>query len=104
MAEHGRGIPVVVAGLGEVGRAIARSVLETPELRLVGAIDLDPALTGKALEAILGAPCPGWVAAEPRQALDAAEGGVLLQATTSSFEWARSQIEQAVRALKEPVA
>jgi 4-hydroxy-tetrahydrodipicolinate reductase len=98
VAEHGSGIPVVVAGLGEVGRAIARSILETPELRLVGAIDLDPALTGKALEAILGAPCPGRVAAEPRQALEAAEGGVLLQATTSSFERARPQIEQAVRA------
>lgn len=98
MAEQGSGIPVVVAGLGEVGRAIARSVLETPELRLVGAVDPGPAFSGKALTEILGAPCPGRVASEARQALEAAEGGVLLQATTSSFERARPQIEQAVRA------
>lgn len=98
MAEQGSGIPVVVAGLGEVGRAIARSVLETPELRLVGAVDPGPALSGRALEEILGAPCPGRVASEARRALEAAEGGVLLQATTSSFERARPQIEQAVRA------
>ena len=98
MAEQGSGIPVVIAGLGEVGRAIARSVLETPELRLVGAVDPAPALAGKALEAILGTPCAGTVAAEADQALGAAEGGVLLQATTSSFERARPQIEQAVRA------
>ncbi len=98
MAQRGSGIPVVVAGLGEIGRAIARHVLETAGLRLVGAIDPDPALAGKTLEAVLGAPCPGRVAAESRQALGAAEGGVLLQATTSSFEEARPQIEQAVRA------
>jgi hypothetical protein len=98
VVEHGSGIPVLVAGLGEIGRAIARSVLETPGLRLVGAIDPAPGLAGKALEAILGAPCPGRVAAESRQVLDAAEGGVLLQATTSSFEEVRPQIERAVRA------
>ncbi len=98
MAERGSGIPVVVAGLGEVGRAIARSVLETPELRLVGGIDLAPGLAGKPLAEVLGAPCAGRVASEPGEALRAAEGGVLLQATTSSFERARPQIEQAVRA------
>ncbi len=98
MAQRGSGIPVVVAGLGEIGRAIARHVLETAGLRLVGAVDPDPALAGKPLEVVLGSPCPGRVAAEPRQAIGAAEGGVLLQATTSSFEDARPQIEQAVRA------
>ncbi len=98
MGQRGSGIPVVVAGLGEIGRAIARPVLETAGLRLVGAVDPDPSLAGKALEAVLGTRCPGRVAAESRQALGAAEGGVLLQATTSYFEEARPQIEQAVRA------
>ncbi|HEU4382767.1 MAG TPA: dihydrodipicolinate reductase [Anaeromyxobacteraceae bacterium] len=98
MAERGSGIPVVVLGLGEVGRAIARSVLETPELRLVGAVDGAPDLAGKPLAEVLGAPCAGRVAREPGEALRAAEGGVMLQATTSFFERARPHIEQAVRA------
>ena len=98
MAERGSGIPVVVAGLGEVGRMVARSVLETPELRLIGAVDPAPDLVGKPLDAILGTPCAGRVASEAGEALRAAEGGVMLQATTSSFDRARPQIEQAVRA------
>ncbi len=39
--ESSGGIPVVVAGLGPVGRAIAQAVLATPELRLVGAVELE---------------------------------------------------------------
>jgi 4-hydroxy-tetrahydrodipicolinate reductase len=99
VAERGSGIPVVVAGLGVVGQAIARSVLETPELRLVGAIDPARGLAGRRLEGILNAHCPGVaVAAEPSLAFAAARGGVLLQATGSTLEKVRSQIEQAVQA------
>jgi len=99
VAERGSGIPVVLAGLGDVGRAIARSVLETPELRLVGAADPAPGLAGRKLESILNTPCPDLtVASDLARALAAAQGGVLLQATHSSFEAVRPQIEQAVRA------
>lgn len=99
MAERGRGIPVVLAGLGEVGRMIARSVLETPELRLVAAVDPAADLAGRKLEQLLRLPCPDIaVAAEAEEAFAAAEGGVLLQATGSSFAEARPQLEQAVRA------
>jgi len=99
VAERGSGIPVVVAGLGDVGRAIARSVLETPELRLVAAADPAPGLAGRKLESILNAPCPDLtVASDLAKAFAAAQGGVLLQATRSSFEAVRPQIEQAVRA------
>ena len=99
MAERGSGIPVVVAGLGDVGRAIARSVLETPELRLVAAGDPAPGLAGGKLESILNVPCPDLtVASDLAVAFAAARGGVLLQATHSSFEAVRPQIEQAVRA------
>jgi 2,4-diaminopentanoate dehydrogenase len=99
VAERGSGIPVVVAGLGDVGQVIARSVLETPELRLVAAVDPAPGLAGQKLERILNAACPDLsVAAEPSRAFAAAQGGVLLQATASSFEEVRPQIEQAVKA------
>ncbi len=98
MAEREGGIPVVVAGLGDMGRGITRAVLETPELRLVGVVD--PGHEGKRLESLLNAPCPEMVVAADAQKalLRAARGGVLLQATSSSFESVRPQIEQAVSA------
>lgn len=97
MAEREGGIPVVVAGLGDIGRGIARSVLETPGLQLIGAVD--PGHAGKTLESLLNAPCPHMVvAAEARESLRAARGGVLLQATGSTFEQVRPQIEQALSA------
>lgn len=92
-------IPVVIMGLGEVGRAIARRVLAFPELRLIGAVDPAKGIAGRKLEELLGTPAGGLtVAADPAAALDAARGGVAILATTSSFERALPQIEQAVRA------
>jgi len=93
------GIPVVIMGLGEVGRAVARRVLALPELRLVGAADPAKGIAGRKLEELLGAPAGGLlVDADPAAALKAARGGVAILATTSSFERALPQIEQAVRA------
>lgn len=93
------GIPVVILGLGEVGRAIARRVLSHPDLELVGAVDPAKGLAGQQLEALLGAPARGLtVAADPAAALAAAKGGVAILATTSSFLKALPQIQQAVRA------
>ncbi|HZZ85361.1 MAG TPA: dihydrodipicolinate reductase [Anaeromyxobacteraceae bacterium] len=99
MADRGNGIPVVVMGLGDIGRAIARAVLAGPDLRLVAAVDRAPALHGQKLEELLGVPCPGIpVYAEPSKAFAAARGGVVLQATTSSFQDVLPQIEQALGA------
>ena len=97
MAEGARGIPVVVMGLGTIGQAIARAVLETPDLRIVGAVD--PAHPGRPLAEVIGSPGPRLaVAAEPSKALAAARGGVLLHAVTSDLEEAEPHIGQAVRA------
>ncbi len=98
MAKRGSGIPVVVAGLGDIGRAIARAALETPELRLVGAIDPAVGIAGRKLEVVLNSPAPDVTVAPDSSPLPAARGGVLLQATSSSFAAVRSQIEQAVKA------
>lgn len=92
-------IPVVLMGLGEVGRGIARAVLARPELRLVGAIDTAPALAGKKLDQLLGRPAGGLtVGADPAPAFIEARGGVVLMATTSSFEAALPVIRRAVKA------
>jgi 4-hydroxy-tetrahydrodipicolinate reductase len=90
-------IPVVVMGLGEIGRAIARAALASGDLRVVAAVD--PAHAGRPLESLLGAPCPG-IAIEGSLAEVAAEvrGGVVLHATGSRFVEVAAQLEEAARA------
>jgi 4-hydroxy-tetrahydrodipicolinate reductase len=92
-------IPVVLMGLGEVGRSIARAVAARPELRLVAAIDRSPSLAGKKLDQLLGQPAGGLVVgADPAPAFIEARGGVVIMATTSSFEEALPIIRRAVKA------
>ena len=95
MAEKATGIPVVIAGLGEVGRAIARAALASADLRLVAAID--PAFAGQKLDELIGTPTGLDVEADGARAFRAARGGVLLQATSSRFAEVLPQIEQAVK-------
>jgi 4-hydroxy-tetrahydrodipicolinate reductase len=91
------GIPVVVMGLGEIGRAVARAALARPDLRLAAAVD--PALAGRRLGDLLGGGAPDLiVAADATAAWSAAPGGVVLHATGSSLEAVLPQIEESVRA------
>jgi 4-hydroxy-tetrahydrodipicolinate reductase len=96
VTKEATGIPVVVAGLGEVGRAIARAVLSSADLRLVGAVD--PAFAKQKLDAIVGTPTGLEVEAEPSRSFRDARGGVLLLATSSRFLEVLPTLEQAVRA------
>lgn len=97
MPEGARGIPVVLMGLGHIGRAIARAVLGNPDLRIAGAVD--PAHAGQSLSEVLGVPAPRLtVAADAAQALSAAKGGVLLHAVTSDLEEAEPHFGKALRA------
>lgn len=87
-------IPVVVMGLGEIGRAIARAALASPDLEVVAAVD--PAHAGRPLEELLGLPCPGLaVLSERLRAM--ARGGVLLHATASRLDEVGEEVEAAVR-------
>lgn len=49
-----RTLKVAVAGLGPIGQAVARTVLQTPALKLVAATDPAPLHAGKDLAAVLG--------------------------------------------------
>ncbi|ACG75358.1 dihydrodipicolinate reductase [Anaeromyxobacter sp. K] len=94
-----RGIPVVVMGLGEIGRAIARAVIARPDLELVAAVDSSASLAGRPLGELLGVPAPALkIAADPKAAFAAAKGGVLLLATASTLDAVRPDLERAVRA------
>jgi 4-hydroxy-tetrahydrodipicolinate reductase len=93
------GIPVVLLGLGEIGRAIARAALLRPELRIVGAVDPAPEHAGRTLAEVLGEPAPEVKIARRLDAFgEAAKGGVVLQATGSRFEEVLPDLEQAARA------
>ncbi len=93
------GIPVVLMGLGDIGRAIARAALVRPEIRLAAAVDPHPAFAGRKLADALGVPAPDVAIAEDlADALAAAPGGVVLQATQSRFAEVLPDIEEAVRA------
>jgi 4-hydroxy-tetrahydrodipicolinate reductase len=96
VAEGSNGIPVVIMGLGHIGQLIARAALEKPELRLVAT--LDPAHAGRRLDEVLSAHAPELrVLADASEAFKLARGGVVLHATSSSFESVVPQLERAVR-------
>lgn len=49
-----RALKVVACGLGEIGQGVARLVLDTPGLQLVGACDPSPHAAGQDLGSVLG--------------------------------------------------
>ena len=51
-----RTLKVAIAGLGPVGQAVARAVLQTPALKLVAAADPAPLHAGKDVGVVLGLP------------------------------------------------
>ncbi len=89
-------VPVVVMGLGAIGREIARAALQSEEVTLVGAVDTHPALVGKRLD-VLGVPSP--IEVEPGLGRGAARGRrpVVLHATGSSLPAVAEQLLAAVK-------
>ncbi len=93
-------IPVAVAGLGQIGREVARAVLARPELKLVGALEADPALIGGQLSRLLDlslGPDDLRIEREEAAVLDRASDGVLLQLTGSRLPELMGQIERALK-------
>jgi 2,4-diaminopentanoate dehydrogenase len=91
-------IPVVVMGLGDIGRAVAQAALGHPRLSLVGVVDLAPQLHGRTLDelGVTGT----RLRVEPTLAAVAAQakGGAVLLCTSSKVEQVASQLEEAFRA------
>jgi 2,4-diaminopentanoate dehydrogenase len=96
-------VPVVVVGLGAIGQEIARAAWGSPEVELVGAVDTQPGLVGKALSEVVGvAGLRGKVAGTLEAALGRRKGVVVLHATRSRLEQVMGELLEAVR-LKLPV-
>jgi 2,4-diaminopentanoate dehydrogenase len=92
-------IPVVLMGLGAIGRGIARAALQKPELEIVAAVDLHPTRTGKKLAEVLACPAPELeISGDAAAALKKAQGGVLLHATSSRLAQVEGELAQACSA------
>jgi hypothetical protein len=80
-----KAIRVIQYGIGPIGAAIVRLMLEKPGLEIVGAIDVDPAKAGKDLGEVAGAGRKLGVIVSPVSAPVLAAGGDVVVHTTSSY-------------------
>jgi hypothetical protein len=89
-----RTLRVALAGLGPVGQATARVILQTPGLRLVAAVDPAPAHAGKDLGAVLGLPRKLRIRVErqPERFYRKARGDVAFVCTSSLLKEVKPQI------------
>jgi 4-hydroxy-tetrahydrodipicolinate reductase len=97
-------VPVVVMGLGFIGQEIARAAMSSPEVELIGAVDTQPSLVGRALGDVLGGPAPRVKVMDSlEKVVGKRKGVVLLHATGSRLPQVMDQILAAVK-LGMPVA
>src|SRR5688572_19695102 len=91
-------VPVVVMGLGFIGQEVARAALSSPEVQLVGAMDVSPSLAGKKLADVLGVPAPALrVVNDLSSALGKHKHAVVLQATGSRLPLVAEQIFEVLK-------
>ncbi|MBL8729577.1 MAG: dihydrodipicolinate reductase [Planctomycetes bacterium] len=91
---------VLSFGLGPIGLAAARLVLQKTSLQLVGAVDADPAKAGKDLAELLGREEPTGivVAGDGAAALQQLRPDVMLHCTQSYLPLVKEQLLAAIRA------
>ncbi len=91
-------IRVIQYGLGPIGSAVARHVLERDHLRLVGGVDIDPAKAGRDLGEVIGLGRPLGIPVAARLADVHAEADVVLHTTRSYFDLFKGQIVEILEA------
>ena len=90
---------VVQLGVGAIGREVCRLVLERLNLHLVGAIDTNPDLVGRALSEVLGLKedCGVVISNDTEAVLEAHDPEVVIHTTSSRLPEVVHQIELAAR-------
>lgn len=93
-------IKVIQYGLGPIGVMCAKWILCKPNLQIVGAVDIDPNLTGKALEDVLGVKINTGVkvSADLASVLKKTKADVAVHTTRSSLKDIFPQLEELVKA------
>jgi 2,4-diaminopentanoate dehydrogenase len=90
-------VPVIVMGLGYIGREIAKAALQSEELELIGAVDKSPSLAGRKLTEVLGQPAGTFkISSTIAQAVGRRDGVVLLHATGSKLPQVTDQVLEAL--------
>jgi len=91
---------VIQFGLGPIGSAVARQVVERSRLELVGGVDIDPAKVGQDVGQVIGLDRPlGFVVSESlAQVLAHTQADVVLHTTSSYFDLFKPQIIQILEA------
>jgi 2,4-diaminopentanoate dehydrogenase len=99
-----RPIKIVQVGLGPIGAAITRLIAERKGLRLVGAVDVDPAKAGRDLGEVAGSgrPLRIRVSDDLGKTLKASKPHVAVVCTSSSMREVLPQLETILRS-KVPV-
>ena len=89
-----RGLRVVVSGLGPIGQGVARLLLQTEGLQVVGAADTSPNIAGKDLGVVLGLPkkLRIKVAGDPAKLLRKTKADVAMLTTSSSMKDIKAQV------------
>jgi 2,4-diaminopentanoate dehydrogenase len=93
-------IRVIQYGLGPIGSAVARHVVEREGLELVGGVDIDPAKVGKDIGEVIGLGRPLGIPVSPKLAhvLTSTRADVALHTTSSYFDLFRDQIIEILEA------
>jgi 2,4-diaminopentanoate dehydrogenase len=92
-------IDVVLYGLGPIGCRLGRRLSERPDVRIVGAVDIDPGKQGRSLREVLELPDAADVVVEgsAEAALAGGDGrGVVVHATSSRLLQVVPQLEAVV--------
>ena len=89
-----RNLRVVVSGLGPIGQGVARLLLQTEGLQVVGATDTSPNLAGKDLGVLLGLPkkLRIQVAGDPAKLLRKTKADLAVLTTSSSMKDIKAQV------------
>jgi 4-hydroxy-tetrahydrodipicolinate reductase len=87
-------------GLGPIGAAVARQVANRPGFKIVGGIDVDPAMAGRDLGDVVGLNrrIGLRVQSDPVKALKAAKPDVVVHCTSSSLRKVMPEIEAMLKA------
>lgn len=97
-------IKVMHVGLGPIGVGIVRQVAARKGMKIVGAVDIDPAKAGRDLGEVagLGRPLRVKVSGDIRKAIKSARPDVVVLCTSSSLKKVMDQMET-ILALKVPI-
>ena len=93
-------------GLGPIGSASARHVMDVAGLELIGGLDVDPAKVGRDVGEVIGLGRPlGFVVADKlKQVLAGTDVDLVLHTTSSHFDQFKDQILEVLEAGKDVVS